>query len=218
MMQRADYNGFPLGGLQQHARQWHRLPGAIGPVRTAARRCGRPILPRRAFSTFRRAVRIWWNLYSLTAHWKTGLGEFVSSTAYFDRRVDEHEDQSEFVWAAITSGACDNPAPYCNPPAPGPIEEIKAYQRFVEEVRFVSKLPGPVQFVIGGFYSDFHGRVPFASLYPPSQVPNLDNEAAAAPNNPDLSQPDLCPGLPHRHQGAGACSARCPTRSPRRSK
>ena len=49
--------------------------------------------------------------------------------AYFDRRVDETEDQSEFVWAAITSGACANPAPYCNPPAPGPIQEIKSYQR-----------------------------------------------------------------------------------------
>jgi outer membrane receptor protein involved in Fe transport len=113
------------------------------------------------------------------------VGEFVSSTAYFNRRVDETEDQSEFVWAAITAGACPSPAPYCNPPAPGPIEEIKAYQRFVEEARFVSSLPGPMQFVIGAFYSNFHGRVPFASLYPPSEVPNLDNELGG-PNNPDF--------------------------------
>src|SRR2546430_17097336 len=64
--------------------------------------------------------------------------------------------------------------PYCNPPQPGPIEEIKDYQRFVEEARFASQLQGPIQFVVGGFFSDFHGRVPFASLYPPSEVLGLD--------------------------------------------
>ena len=43
-----------------------------------------------------------------------------------------------------------------------------------------------MQFVVGAFYSDFHGRVPFASLYPPSQVPGLDNELTGGqPNNPD---------------------------------
>ncbi|HEX8783449.1 MAG TPA: TonB-dependent receptor, partial [Steroidobacteraceae bacterium] len=36
------------------------------------------------------------------------------------------------------------------------------------------------------FYSDFHGRVPFASLYPPSQVPGLDDATTGGvPNNPD---------------------------------
>src|SRR2546430_11259321 len=39
--------------------------------------------------------------------------------------------------------------PYCNPPQPGPIEEIKDYQRFVEEARFASQLQGPIQFVVG---------------------------------------------------------------------
>ena len=183
MMQRANYNGFPLA-------DFNSMPGnGIGFPAPS----GFYTLPTPLKSTDFTQARFFnvpeggsdrWDLYSLTAHWKTGVGEVVSSTAYFDRRVDENEDQSEFVWAAITSGACANPAPYCNPPAPGPIEEIKAYQRFVEEVRFVSNLPGPVQFVIGGFYSDFHGRVPFASLYPPSEVPNLDNELGG-PNNPD---------------------------------
>jgi outer membrane receptor protein involved in Fe transport len=184
MIQRANYNGFPLADFNSLPDNGIGFPAPSGPY----------ALPTPLKSTNFTQARFFnvpeggsdrWNLYSLTAHWKTGLGEFVSSTAYFDRRVDENEDQSEFVWAAITSGACANPAPYCNPPAPGPIEEIKAYQRFVEEVRFVSNLPGPLQFVIGGFYSDFHGRVPFASLYPPSEVPNLDNELGG-PNNPDF--------------------------------
>ena len=183
MIQRANYNGFPLADFNSLPQNGIGFPAPSGPY----------TLPSPLRSTDLTQARFFdvpeggsdrWNLYSLTARWKTALGELVSSTAYFDRRVDEHEDQSEFVWAAITSGACDNPAPFCNPPAAGPIEEIKAYQRFVEEIRFVSALSGPVQFVVGAFYSDFHGRVPFASLYPPSEVPNLDNELGG-PNNPD---------------------------------
>ena len=183
MIQRANYNGFPLADFNSMPQNGIGFPVPSGPY----------TLPRPLRSTDLTQARFFdvpeggsdrWNLYSLTAHWQTAVGELVSSTAYFDRRVDEHEDQSEFVWAAITSGACANPAPFCNPPAPGPIEEIKAYQRFVEEIRFVSALSGPLQFVIGAFYSDFHGRVPFASLYPPSEVPNLDNELGG-PNNPD---------------------------------
>ena len=99
-------------------------------------------------------------MYSIAVHWKTGFGELVSSTAYFTRKVDETEDESDFVYAAITSGIPGGT------PQPGGIEEIKDYQRFVEEVRFASDLKGPVQFVAGGFYSDFHGRIPLAAYYP----------------------------------------------------
>jgi outer membrane receptor protein involved in Fe transport len=109
----------------------------------------------------------WWDLYSLTVNWKTGVGELVSSTAYFDRTVNETEDESEFVWAALVGGAA--------PPNPGPIQEIKDYQSFVQEIRFASTLSGPLQFVIGAFYSDLHGRIPFASLYPPATVPGIDS-------------------------------------------
>jgi iron complex outermembrane recepter protein len=185
MMQRADYNGFPLGDFNSLPGNGIGFPAPSGPY-TLPTPLNTTDLTQARFFNVPEGGSDWWNLYSLTLHWKTGLGEFVSSTAYFDRRVDEHEDQSEFIWAAITSGACATPAPYCFPPAPGPIEEIKSYQRFVEEARFASQLPGPVQFVVGAFYSDFHGRVPFAALYPPSEVPNLDNElTGGAPNNPD---------------------------------
>ena len=104
-----------------------------------------------------------WALYSIAVNWKTGVGELVSSTAYFTRKVDETEDESDFVYAAITSNFPGGT------PQPGGIEEIKDYQRFVEEVRFASDLKGPVQFVAGGFYSDFHGRLPFAAYYPPAR-------------------------------------------------
>lgn len=185
MLQRASYNGFPLGDYNSMPDNGIGFPVPSGPY----------VLPQPLVTNNFTQARFFniqeggsdkWDLYSLNLHWQTGIGEFVSSTAYFDRRVDETEDQSEFVWAAITAGACADPAPYCNPPSPGPIQEIKAYQRFVEEARFASQLSGPVQFVVGAFYSDFHGRVPFASLYPPSQVPNLDDQLTGGePNNPD---------------------------------
>lgn len=185
MVQRQGYNGFPLG-------DYNSMPGnGIGfPAPSSSYTLPTPLntkdFTQARFFNVPEGGTDWWDLYSVTLHWKQRLGELVSSTAYFDRKVDETEDQSEFVWAGITSGACATPAPFCNPPAPGPIEEIKDYQRFVEEVRFASSLSGPVQFVAGAFYSDFHGRVPFASDYPPSQVPNLDNElTGGAPNNPD---------------------------------
>jgi iron complex outermembrane recepter protein len=119
-----------------------------------------------------------WGLYSLTLHWKTGIGELVSSTAYFSRKVFETEDESDFVYAAITSTVPGGT------PQPGGISEEKNYQRFAEEVRFASDLSGPIQFVAGAFYSDFHGRVPFAAYYPPAEVPNLD-ATLGGPNNPD---------------------------------
>jgi iron complex outermembrane recepter protein len=183
MMQRANYNGFPLADFNSLTSNGIGFPAPSGPYTLPSPLVSNDFTQARFFNV-PEGGSDWWNLYSLAAHWKTEWGEVVSSTAYFDRRVDEHEDESEFVWAAITSQACANPAPYCNPPSPGSIEEIKAYQRFVEEVRFVSSLAGPVQFVLGGFYSDFHGRLPYASLYPPAEVPNLDNELGG-PNNPD---------------------------------
>lgn len=185
MMQRVGYNGFPLGDYNSMPGNGIGFPAPSGPY-TLPTPLNTTDFNQARFFNVPEGGTDWWDLYSLTLRWKSGLGELVSSTAYFDRRVDETEDQSEFVWAAITSGACATPDPFCNPPAPGPIEEIKSYQRFVEEVRFASSLPGPVQFVSGLFYSDFHGRVPFASLYPGSEVPNLDNELTGGfPNNPD---------------------------------
>jgi iron complex outermembrane recepter protein len=185
MVQRADYNGFPLGDFNSMPQNGIGFPVPSGPY-TLPTPLNTTNFTQARFFDVPEGGSDWWDLYSLTVHWNTGIGELVSSTAYFDRKVDETEDESEFIWAAITSGACANPAPYCNPPSPGPIEEIKDYQRFVEEIRFASALSGPLQFVVGAFYSDFHGRVPFASLYPPATVPNLDDQLTGGmPNNSD---------------------------------
>ncbi len=161
MQQRADYNGLPAGGLSLDAGQRLRLPRPVGTVHAAEAAVCRAASRRRGPSTFRKAATIPGRCIRSPLNWKTGVGELVSSTAYFTRKVDETEDESDFVYAAITSNFPTGT------PQPGGIEEIKDYQRFVEEVRFASDLKGPVQFVAGGFYSDFHGRLPFAAYYPP---------------------------------------------------
>ena len=193
MVQRTGYNGLPLGDFNSMPNNGIGFPAPSGPYTLPQPLVTNDFTQARFFNIPEGGTD-WWDLYSLNLHWKTGLGEFISSTAYFDRKVNETEDESEFIWAAITSGVCYPPngpgpppgTPYCNNPQPGPIQEIKDYQRFVEEARFASTLSGPVQFVVGAFYSDFHGRVPFASYYPPAQVPGLDDATTGGvPNNPD---------------------------------
>jgi iron complex outermembrane receptor protein len=184
MLQRASYNGFPMADYNTTPGNGYGFPvpatGAAAPSEMEPT----SLTQARMFNTPEGGSDRW-DLYSVGAHWVTDVGELVSSTAYFDRRVDETENEAEFIWAAITSGAG-------GAPQPSAIEEIKAYQRFVEEIRWASSLKGPVQFVAGGFYSDFHGRLPFAAYYPGATVPGLD-ATLLGPGNGELTPgyPDL---------------------------
>ena len=135
-----------------------------------------------------------WHLYSLGLRWHTSVGDLTASTSYYDRIVRETEDQTDYVWGAITSNFggladCGNDAVtlnYCSLPQPGAITSIKDYQRFTEEVRFVSALTGPMQFILGGYYSNLHGRLPGAAQILPAQVAGFD-DALGGPNNPDYA-------------------------------
>jgi iron complex outermembrane receptor protein len=178
MTQRASYNGFPMSDVLSDPSNGFGYPVPSGPY-TLPKLTPTNFTQARFFN-IREGGYDTWDLMSVAVKWKSDAGEFVSSTAYFDRRVFETEDETDFVYAAITSG-CDAAAVAAGncaglgAPQPGPISELKDYQRFAQEVRFASSLKGPVQFVVGGFYSDFHGRVPFAAYYPLAQVPGLDN-------------------------------------------
>ena len=125
-----------------------------------------------------------WGLTSIAVHWKTNAGELVSSSSFFSRKTLETEDESDFIYAGVTSGAGGTPQP-------SGISEEKDYQEFVQEVRFVSALQGPVQFVAGAFYSDLHGRLPYASYYPPATSPGLDLMLTGAPGV------EITPGYPN---------------------
>jgi outer membrane receptor protein involved in Fe transport len=168
MQQQADYNGFPMADYTTDT------ANGIGyPVPTPL--AGAPTPSKMVPTSFTQAR--WfnvpeggsddWTLTSVNVHWKTGIGELVSASSYFSRKVIETEDETDFVYTAITAGAG-------GVPEPSAITEEKDYQELVQEVRFVSALQGPVQFVAGGFYSDTHGRLPFAAYYPPATAPGLD--------------------------------------------
>ena len=123
-----------------------------------------------------------WTLFSLGIRYDTRVGTFLSSSSYFDRTVDETEDQTDFLWSALESpfdgiplGDVTNPATplYHAVPIAASIRELKQIHRFVQEFRFTSKLSGPWQYVAGFFYSDTRGRVPYAGYYPPSIAPGI---------------------------------------------
>ena len=180
MLQKASYNGFPMSDVLGAPN--NGVGYAYGPDYADGSVLGNTLRP----GSFTQAR--WfnvpeggydrWSLSSLNVKWKTSVGEFVSSTAFFHREVQETEDQTDFVWGAITSNAGVDPTA-------GNITEIKDYKRFAQEVRFASDLQGPFQFVVGGFYSDFYGRLPFNAYYPPAQVPGLD--AIVGPTSPDYT-------------------------------
>ena len=166
MIQRANYNGFPMADFNTTPGNGYGFPVPATGAGPPSEMEPTSLTQARMFNTPEGGSDRW-DLYSVGVHWTTDVGELVSSTAYFDRRVDETENEAEFLWAAVTSGAGGSPEP-------SSIEEIKNYQRFVEEVRWASSLKGPVQFIAGAFYSDYHGALPYASDYPGATLPGLD--------------------------------------------
>jgi iron complex outermembrane recepter protein len=85
----------------------------------------------------------WW-LASLTLNYTVPYGNFVSSSSYFERKVFETEDDTDVLQVdlGLTS------------PLQSPITRKLDLRRFAQEVRFASSFHGPLQMVLGGFYSD----------------------------------------------------------------
>lgn len=85
-----------------------------------------------------------WYLASLTINYTAPFGSFVSSTGYFDRKTFELEDDTD-----VTQFFLGTPSPIASP-----ITREQDLRRFAQEVRFSSTFQGPVQLLVGGFYSD----------------------------------------------------------------
>ncbi|TLY60882.1 MAG: TonB-dependent receptor [Gammaproteobacteria bacterium] len=137
-----------------------------------------------------------WTLASVAVKWETGFGVLTSSTSYLNRTVDETEDETDFLWQNLLAPYDGVPLPngsaYHAVPIASTIEELKQIHEFVEEVRFVSHLSGPLQYVAGAFFSDTRGRVPYAGYYPPALAPGISQTAGVLtigipvnPANPD---------------------------------
>jgi iron complex outermembrane recepter protein len=101
------------------------------------------LLQRQVFDVHEGGTDKWW-LDSLTVNYTAPFGTFVSSTAYFDRKTFETEDDTDF-----TAYAFD-----LTNPLPSPITREIDLRRFVQELRFASTFSGPLQTILGAFYSD----------------------------------------------------------------
>jgi len=210
MQQRTDMNGFPMSDVDSTNNAWgypYPYPGGVVPLPTL-----KPDnLTQGRFFNIPEGGYDSWDLYSLTLKWQSGLGELVSASSYFDRVVLETEDETDFIYDELLPAVSANPlypnipgfpagaiSPTTGLPLPiaSAISEEKDYQQFMEELRFVSQLRGPFQYVAGFFYSDLHGAIPFAAIYPPALAPGYGAELTTAntcalvglcvnPNDPD---------------------------------
>lgn len=166
LYQRSTYNGFPLVDVPQGGGPaGFPAPAVLNPLP--------PLTPSdfiqaRFFNTPETGSDQW-TLATLTAGYEAGVGHFVSSTSYFSRNVFEGENMSEWVWQTLLAPGL---------PLPGTMREQKKYDNLVEEVRFASEFSGPLQFVLGAYFSDLHGSLPWAGQYPNSDMPGF---AAAFP-------------------------------------
>lgn len=130
-----------------------------------------------------------WTLLSVGVKYDASSGTFFSSTSYFDRTVDETEDETDFLYQNLEApfdgvpldATNPNSAAYHATPIPSSIRELKQIHRFVQEFRFTSKLSGPLQFVAGFFFSDTRGRVPYAGYYPPALAPGISQSGGFIP-------------------------------------
>jgi iron complex outermembrane receptor protein len=173
MFQKSDTNGllYADGGS-------YPVPAVVGPVNMHPQ----GFLQARFFN-LPEGSKDSWVLASLGAIYDARSFNFVSSTSYFDRTVDETEDETDFLWQnleapfdGIPLGDVNNPNTplYHAVPLPSStIRELKQIHRFVQELRVTSRLSGPWQYVAGFFFSDTRGRVPYAGYYPPALAPGI---------------------------------------------
>lgn len=130
-----------------------------------------------------------WTLSSVTLSDTTSFGDFVSSTSYFDRDLFEVEDISDYNYQILGS-------PFLTALSAG-----TTVHQFVQEIRFVSRFTGPVQFVSGLYYESNTGR----PLYQPAEVvPGLNTYFGGTPTNPapgtnPLNPNELAEADQHQH-------------------
>ena len=85
-----------------------------------------------------------WYLASLTINYTVPWGSFVSSTAGFNRKTFELEDDTDVTQFDFGLAS----------PLASPITRKLDLRRFAQEIRFASSFQGPFQILLGGFYSD----------------------------------------------------------------
>src|SRR5262249_3786396 len=85
-----------------------------------------------------------WAFSALTMKYGPTFGSFISSTSYLNRNSLDNEDATPQL--AHDFGL--------DPPIPSPVPTYSNLRTFTQDLRYVSELQGPLQFVAGGFYQD----------------------------------------------------------------
>ncbi|PCJ44433.1 MAG: TonB-dependent receptor [Alphaproteobacteria bacterium] len=131
----------------------------------------------RFFNTEEPGSDRWW-LASGTLNWDLDSGTIVSTTSYFDRFINEREEEHTFLHFLFNQviGIPLNPLE-------SPLDENERYKSFVHETRYTSDFDGPVQVTAGIYYQRTRNRLRYD---PPSMQPGL-NDAIDAATFPGLA-------------------------------
>ena len=101
----------------------------------------------------------WW-LASGTFDWEVAGGNIVSTTSYFDRFLDEREEETSFLhflYGVVIGLPVD--------PHESFIDENERFKSFVHETRYTSSFEGALNFTFGVFYQKNKNRLLLPTQY-----------------------------------------------------
>ncbi len=119
-----------------------------------------------------------WLAASGTFEWDLESATITSTTSYFDRFLNEREEESSFIHSLFNKviGLVIDPLE-------GPIDENESFKSFVHETRYVSAYDGPAQITAGVFYQKSKNHL----KYPAARVAGLDAAVAAVGGPPAIT-------------------------------
>jgi len=119
------------------------------------------------------------NLYTLTIKYNADAFQIVSATADWNRRQDQTQDISEAMqfyiggffgppaaWPFTATGTVNEAGATWFGFGPGTISEDDYTHQFSEELRVASTGDGPLQWLVGGYYSTYGATSHVYSFYP----------------------------------------------------
>ncbi len=118
-----------------------------------------------------------WYLASGTLNWDMDSGVIVSTTSYFNRFIDEREEEATFLHFLF-----NNVIGVPLDPLESPLDESERFKSLSHETRYTSALDGPFQFTAGVFYQRTKNHL----QYPPALQPGVNaafNAAVGGPAN-----------------------------------
>lgn len=124
-------------------------------------------------------------LFGLTVTDDLPFGQLTSATAYYSRTESQTQDTAEALYSLLPLYGITTNQYYTSP-----FNETDSTQQFSEELRLASTGNGPLQWIVGGFYSHFksifqeyNASIPIAAQIPGNLAVNPDGILYQA-NNP----------------------------------